>query len=121
MSFRTLLMLAVAALIVVVAVKMNRPATDYEAPEEAAVEGMATESPVADEATNENMMEEEATIEQETGVTVEENGTVIEDEALTEEEADAMEPAVTEESPAEELETGPAEVISDEPVDTPEK
>lgn len=157
MNFRTLIMLAVAALVIVIAVKMNRnpepamteetvategymgeetttdglPLTEEEAQDFAtdAVDEVAQEPVIsADDVDAGDMVEgadANTTVTEDGTVITEEEATTTETEAtvggqeLTAEEAEAMEPAVVDESPAEALETGPAETISDEPVETP--
>ncbi|MCH2546163.1 MAG: hypothetical protein MK052_00935 [Alphaproteobacteria bacterium] len=192
MSFRTLIMLAVAALVIVVAVKMNRnPVRDNyrntaiatttttpegyvndttiiaQPPEEIDVvdpainddgvlvedasevfidednaefiqgdEGVDTDAPsdsnsedgavILEEdsadtsAQDDNAFAEDDAefTEEDAEFTEDETEATVGEEPMSEEDAETMEPAVVEESPAETLKTGPAETISDEPITT---
>lgn len=141
MNFRTLIMLAVAALVIVVAVKMNRnPMPD---PTENPTANLSTSvipdtsAPVEDTVMTEEEAsglvyddmdgtvdapaatptEMEAVAEGDTATPADvTDETYVGDEPVTEEEADALAPAAVGESPAEALETGPAEDISEEPI-----
>lgn len=123
MNFRTLMMLGLAALIIVVAIKMNRT------PEQVSSSAMPTDSLPATISGDAKSAGGSVMTEQETGELIYDDmdGTVdaIEDptedttvgsETVTEEEAEQLAPAAVEESPAEALEDGPAEQISEEPV-----
>ena len=142
MNFRTLIMLAVAALVIVVAVKMNRnPMLDNTvavAPN-ATPEGYLTQESDAvivddedayDEDALENdgviiedsegdMSEEDMDMENEMSMDENPNETeaVVNGETMSEEEVEAMEPALVDESPVEAVQDAPAEKISDEPVE----
>lgn len=130
MNFRTLIMLAVAALIIVVAVKMNTNpvASPATLPDEVMAEQPSTEASVED--AESVMTEQEVEIMEEEGIAeepVEETATEETEPVTTEESvttdgdtAEELAPAAVEESPAEALEDGPAEQISEEPVTTPE-
>ena len=125
MNFRTLIMLAIAALVIVIAVKMNR--NSVAEPEELPIQ---TQTAPTDEVVEEGgvMTEEEAQDliydDMDGTVDVPTNpdagtGATIGDEPMTEGEAEQTEPATVDESPAEALEDGPAEEVSEEPVTTP--
>lgn len=125
MNFRTLIMLAIAALVIVVAVKMNR--NSVADPEELPVQ---TQTAPTDEVVEGSgiMTEEEAQdlIYDDMDGTVDvpenpdaETGATIGDKPMTEGEAGRMEPAAVDESPADALEDGPAEEVSEEPVTPP--
>jgi hypothetical protein len=121
MNFRTLIMLAVAALIIVVAVKMNTNpvASPTTLPDEVMAEQPSTEASAED--VDSVMTEEEIEVMEEEGI-AEEPAEDAASETVTEDgdTAEEMAPAAVQESPAEALETGPAEQISEEPVTTPE-
>lgn len=123
MNFRTLMMLGLAALVIVVAIKMNRtPAQVSSSP-------MPTDSIPATISGDAESAEESVMTEQETNELIYDDmdGTIdavedptedtsVGDEPVSEEEAEQLAPAAVEESPAEALEDGPAEEVSDEPV-----
>lgn len=112
MNFRTLIMLAVAALVIVVAVNMNRNSVaepevipPHTAAPDAETNGFAPESG--------GMMTEE---EAQKLIYDDMDGTVDAQEDPDAPVTEDLDPAVPQESPADALESGPAEDISDEPV-----
>lgn len=136
MNFRTLMMLGLAALVIVVAIKMNRtpaqvsptmptdsiPAT-ISGNGEMAEESVMTEDEADDliyddmDGTVEPVEEPAGTVGAPADLTQSPTeDTTVGDEPVSEEEAEQLAPAAVEESPADALEDGPAEQISDEPV-----
>lgn len=121
MNFRTLMMLGLAALIIVVAIKMNRtPAQEAAMPTDsipATISGdaeSAEESVMTEQETDELIYDDmDGTVD---AVDPPTEDTTVGDEPVSEEEAEQLAPAAVEESPAEALEDGPAELISEEPV-----